>query len=166
MAQNSTFDWLGMQLDVGGHVLTGLSEGDAFRIDPLSPNFIQRVGNRGFGSWVKKYNRAANMTLNIEWGSVDISVLYKFWFVDMNTPNGVMFNLTFRDSNGETQLSTVGARVLAFPNLALGEGAVVPFVLGTVQMSGLLGGANETPIISAADLPSNLGDVDPIQIPA
>ena len=155
-----------MQIDVGGHVLTGLSEGDAFRIDPLTPNFIQRVGNRGFGSWVKKYNRAANITLNIEWGSIDISVLHAFWFIDIQTPNGVMFDLTFRDSNGLTQISTVGCRVLAFPNLALGEGAVVPFVLGTVQLSGLLGGANETPRISAAQLPDNLGDVDPIQIPA
>lgn len=163
MANNATFDWLGMSLDVGGHVLSGISEGDAFSIEPLTENFIMRVGNKGFGSWVKKYNRAVKMTLNIEWGSVDVAVLYKFWYVDMQTPNGVMFNLTFRDSNGGTNLSTVGCRVLGFPSLSLGEGAVIPFVLGTVQLTGLLGAADPTPIISAAQLPENLGDVPPIQ---
>lgn len=162
MATNTTFDHLQMQTSVGGHVLTGLADGDSVRIEPAVQNFEMRVGHRGFGSWFKRYNRSANIFLDILWGSDDVDVLFRYFWADLNIPGGLMFKFSFLDANGRTAITTVGARVLAMPPINLGEGSVLTFPLGTVQWNGILGGANATPIVDVNSVP-DFADIPPIR---
>lgn len=164
MASNTTFDPVQMQTSIGGHVLTGLADGDSVRIEPSVNNFEMRVGVRGFVSWFKKLDRSANIFLDILWGSVDVDVLFKFYWADLNIPGGSMFKFSFFDANGRTAITTVGARVLALPPINLGEGSVLTFPLATAQWNGILGGANATPIIDVNSVP-DFADIPPIQQP-
>lgn len=161
MAQNTTFDHLNMQISVGGHIMKGLADGDSVRIEPAVQNFEMRIGNRGFGTWFKRYNRSANIFLDVLWGSEDIDVLFKFFWADLNIPGGNMFKFSFLDSNGRTSIRTVGTRVLSMPAINLGEGSVLTFPLATVQWNGILGGANATPIVDVNSVP-DLADIPPV----
>lgn len=165
MANNTTFDHLQMQIDVGGHIMTGLADGDSVRIEPNVQNFEMRIGNRGFGSWFKRYNRSANIFLDVLWGSDDVDVLFKFFWADLNIPGGVMFKFSFLDANGRTSIRTVGTRILAMPPINLGEGSVLTFPLGTVQWNGTLGGSNATPIVDVNSVP-DFADIPPVRAAA
>lgn len=162
MANNTTFDHLQMQVNVGGHIMTGLADGDSVRLEPAVQNFEMRVGNRGFGTWFKRYNRSMNIFLDTLWGSDDISVLFRFFWADLQTPGGLMFKFSFLDANGSTSIRTVGTRILSMPPINLGEGSVLTWPLATVQWNGQLGSANATPIVDINSVPE-LSAIPPVR---
>lgn len=152
-----------MKLSIGGYPITGLASGDAIRLTPDAVQFEKRVGNRGLGSWFKRYNQAFTISLDLEDGSDDNDVLYRFFQYDLHTPGGVMFSLRFRDTNGRTRLVSTAARVVTFPEVAVGDGGNIrTWTIGTLKLTGVIGGRAPTRVIKYSDLPE-LGDIPSIR---
>lgn len=143
-----------MQLVTGGYPITGLADGDAIRLTPAAQQFEMRTGNRGLGSWYKRFNRAFTINVDLDDGSDDNDVLFRFFLFDLHTPGGLMFPLSFIDTAGRTRLISTGARVLTYPEVTIGDGGNIrSWQIGTLKLTGVIGGRASTPVVEYADLP-------------
>lgn len=115
-----TYDPKSLSIIVGGHIVSGLDDGEFVKVTRNNDAYTTKVGADGEASRTKNNDKSGTIEITLLQSSASNDVLSGFALAD-EINNGGQVPVLMRDANGTTVVATDSAWVKKMPDLSMGK---------------------------------------------